>query len=125
MSDGNGTPTPETLELIKRELQGLKVDQGKVKFREWSDLEDAAGHECNPWIDHPEPPFWFMQGVLWLWLRRKHPQLRFADFGELDLETMAAARPQEPDLDPTSAPPERSGDEPTPTPSPPSATSGG
>ena len=125
MSLGNGQVSPERVALILEELKTTKVRQSKIKLREWSDLEDKVDHEVNPWIGHAFPPIWFMQGVLWLWLRRKHPQLQFEDFGELDLEIMEATRPREGDLDPPSSPPEPSGDA-QPQPSlPASAVSGG
>jgi hypothetical protein len=74
MSDGNGQLTPEQVEaLVREEFPTLKVDQGKIKLREWDDLEDAAGREVSPWVGVDVPPIWFMRGVLWLWLRRKHP----------------------------------------------------
>ena len=126
MSEGNGTPAPETLDLIRRELKGLKIDKGKVKLREWDDLEDKTGREVSPWVGSDHPPIWFMRGVLWLWLRRKHPQLTFEDFGELDLEDLNATRgDDEKALDPTSAPPAPRGGKRKPTPSPTSAASGG
>jgi hypothetical protein len=127
MSLSNGQVSPERVALILEELKTTKVLQSKIKLREWSDLEDKVDREVNPWIGHAFPPIWFMQGVLWLWLRRKHPQLTFEDFGELDTEQLAEVtqRSSEDEPDPTSGSSEPTGDVPKPKPSRASATSGG
>lgn len=120
MSDGNGQAPASRLDLIRDELKDAKIKQSKIKLREWGDLEELVGRNVNEHIGSDYPPIWFMQGVLWLWLRRKHPQLTYADFGEVDLELLfeVTKRSQEDDADPTPA----SGGSP---PSPASATSGG
>jgi hypothetical protein len=70
----------------------------------------------------------FMRGLLWLKLRREHPELTLDDFRTLDLKTIAEAlvRPEDEAPDPTGGgehPPTPTG-EPKPTTSPTSATSG-
>jgi hypothetical protein len=115
--NGNGRLTPEQVEaLVRAEIPTLKINQGKIKLREWDDLEDKTDQPISPWIGANFPPIWFQQGVLWLWLRRKHPQLTYEDLGELDLELLYEARGAEGTPDPTSG-----GEPPN---SPASATSG-
>jgi hypothetical protein len=127
MSDTNGRLSPEQVEALVREaVPGLKIDQGKIKLREWDDLEDAADRPVSPWVGANFPPLWFIRGVLWLWLRRNHPALTFADLGEIDLELLREARMvpgQEDEPDPTGGK-IGTGDGSPPTPSPSSATSG-
>jgi len=98
MSQDNGKLTSEQVEaLLREELPALKtnpISQARIKLREWSDLEDATGQNVNPWIGHNFPPIWFMQGVLWLWLRRKHPALTFEALGEIDTELLFDASNQ-------------------------------
>lgn len=141
MSEGNGTPPQATVEIITGLLRQLKasggLDRGQLKFGELEDLEDLLIR-----ADHPRPlseemglplslaSYRYMRGVLWLWLRRDHPHLRFEDFRELDQDTLIDALGDEEEPagelpDPTGAPPEPSGDEQPPTPLPASATSGG
>jgi hypothetical protein len=127
MSLSNGQVSPERVALILEELKTTKIRENKIKLHEWSDLEDKVEHEVMPWIGHGLPPIWYMQGVLWLWLRRKHPQLTFEDFGEIDTEQLIeiTQRNAEADVDPTSGSSEPTAAAPKPKPSRASATSGG
>jgi hypothetical protein len=137
MSDTNGKLTPAQVEaLVRAELPTLKVDQGKIKLREWDDLEEAADRPVTPWVGANFPPLWFIRGVLWLWLRRDHPALTWDDMGELDtallFEASEAAKAalgidtdEEKGTDPTSGSGEPTAGEPPPQPSPTSVTSGG
>jgi hypothetical protein len=104
MTQANGALTPEQVEaLVRAEFPTLKIDQGKIKLREWDDLEDAAGREVSPWVGQDVPPIWFMRGVLWLWLRRKHPALTFEALGEIDTDLLfeASEQSRKASLDPT------------------------
>lgn len=112
----------DRLELIRKELPNLKVDQGKIKLREWDDLEEKVSKLVTPWVGSSYPPMWFLKGVLWLWLRRDHPQLTYEDFGELDLAQLKDAGQLL--MDDLSDEPDPTGGEPAPPSSPPSATSG-
>jgi hypothetical protein len=120
--NGNGNLSAEQVEaLVRAEIPGLKIDQGKIKLREWDALEDKTGREVVPWVGADGPPIWFMQGVLWLWLRRTHPGLTFEALGEIDLALLFEASGQRGEtVDPT----EPGGEPQTPPPSPASATSG-
>jgi len=128
--DSDGRLSPEQVEaLVRAEIPGLKINQGKIKLREWDDLEDVADRPVSPWVGANFPPVWFIQGVLWLWLRRKHPQLTYQDMGELDMELLQDAQvvpAEEPadGVDPTSGNTEPSSNGQR-TASPASATSGG
>ena len=140
MSEGNGVPPQATLDLITEALRQLKanggLDRGELKFGELEDLEDILLR-----ADHPRPlneemrlplhlaSYRFMRGVLWLWLRRDHPQLAFDDFRDIDQNTLidALGEEEEPagaEPDPTE-PPAPSGEPPRPKRSRASATSGG
>lgn len=126
----NGKLTTKQVEkLVRAAIPTMKVDQGKIKLREWDDLEDVADRPVTPWVGANFPPLWFIRGVLWLWLRRDHPSLTFDDLGELDTELLFEAKvvggggDEEPD--PTSVGEQPTPDGPRSTPSPSSASSGG
>lgn len=105
----NGEVPAATVALIAAALQGVKrVDQGKFKLGELEDLEDELGTPLSQYFNSSAPPIRFMRGLLWLRLRRDHPQLRFDDLRSIDLDTLEAAfgggENEEPDsLDPTDA----------------------
>lgn len=127
MSENNGSDgrlIPEQVEaLLREELPHLKIDQGKVKLREWEALEDAADRPVSPWIGATFPPMWFVRGQLWLQLRQKEPRLAYADLAEIDGDLLMEAlklvgSEADEEQDPTG------GDELAPTTSPASVTSG-
>ena len=123
-ANGNGRLSPEQVEaLLREELPALKIEQGKVKLREWEALEDAADRPVTPWIGVSLMPMWFIRGELWLALRRKHPTLAYEDLADLDgdllQEMIGLTRQKGEESDPT--PP---GGEAKPKPSRASATSG-
>ena len=126
----NGQVTPE---LVAAALKGIKrIDQGKFELWEIEDLEDAIGHTVAEYFNDPAPPMRFMRGLLWLRIRRDHPQVTFDDLRTVNLDALEAAfsSPVEDEgLDPTGdGSSETSDGKPAPEPSPislASATSGG
>jgi hypothetical protein len=129
MSENGRLTTKQVEALVRDSIPGLKIDQGKIKLREWDDLEDAADRPVTPWVGANFPPLWFIRGVLWLELRRAHPALTFQDLGEINAELLFEASKWAKEETPAAPDPTGGNDEPTgespPTPSPTSATSGG
>lgn len=132
----NGAPPQATMDLIAEALKGMqRIDRWKFKLWEYEDLEEQAGRPVSSQIASPAPAIWFMRGMLWLALRRKHPELAFDDLRYLDMETISEAfaageDDEDEGLDPTNPPPAEpsgsgsSGDE-SSKPTPSSISSGG
>jgi len=127
----NGVPPQATMDLIIEGLKGMKrIDRWKFKVGEFEDLEDEAGRPVSSQIASPAPAMWFMRGMLWLALRRKHPELQYDAFRHLDMETISEAfaageDDEDEGLDPTSPPSSGTGAATSPaSPAPSSATEG-
>ena len=142
MSEGNGTPSQATMDLITDALTRLKasggIDRGKLQMWELEDLEDELLRRNHPRSVTEElnagsfASYRFLRGLMWLWLRRDHSQFVFDDFRTIDLDTLiehlGGADEDEDEgegLDPSSASNVPMSDAPTQRISPASATSGG
>lgn len=130
MSQGNGTPPQATLDLITEALKGIgKIERRKFQLWEVEDLEEALPGQ--PILDqfYGDAPLTtkFLRGLLWLRLRRDHPQLVFDDFRTLDMGTFEDAifshADEEPDPTSGASAPSSSGRKQKPSRA--SATSGG
>lgn len=113
MSQGNGQVPQATMELITQALKGVgRVDRRTFKLWEIEDLEEILpGHPVMDVVFGDAPlTTKILRGLLWLRLRRDHPQLAFDDFREFDVGTfedaVLAGVNEEPDAEEPDAEPD-------------------
>lgn len=97
---GNGQALPSGLP---------KVDPGKLKLRELAEAERQVGRRIAGELQSGDLGIDTMQALLWVVLRKHHPQMTFEQAGEYDMDTLQAAfegdqAEQGGGLDPTSVP---------------------
>jgi hypothetical protein len=91
-----------------------KIDPGKLKLRELAEVEKLVGRKIAGELQTLDLGIDTMQALLWVELRKQHPEATFEQAGEYDLETLmdAFADDDEPEgeaLDPTRPPPSADG----------------
>jgi len=102
----NGVPP-----LVVEALEGMKViDRGKIELWEYEDLEDAIGESVDLNLSSPHPSIRFRRGLLWVWLRRTYPELKYDDFRRVNLDLLnrtlgTVEEPTDNPANPTSATP--------------------
>jgi hypothetical protein len=86
MSQSNGQVdvTTEVVSNGHMDLTGVRIDPDKLKIRELVEIEKLLGRKVAGDMMTGEVGADLMQALLWVALRRKHPQTTFEQAGEFD-----------------------------------------
>jgi hypothetical protein len=68
------------------DLAGVRIDPDKLKIRELVEIEKLLGRKVAVDMMTGEIGADLMQALLWIGLRRKHPQVTFEQAGEFDFD---------------------------------------
>jgi hypothetical protein len=68
-----------------------RVDPARIKLKEMTEIERLLGRRIVPEMQSGDLGIDTMQALLWVTLRRDHPDLTFDDIGEYDLGQLTSA----------------------------------